>query len=504
MPYILRSWFGLSPRAAFLTPGRSHDPPTFSELMKARLQTSMGQHLVMTPQLRQAIRLLQMSTAELELEIAEAVETNPLLEWTEEATPETEASTADDATPADDYTTREDGPGDDWTPDEGTWATGNSGGDDDDMGSAADRVAEPETLVDHLLWQLHLSHLSERDRRIGAALIDALDEDGYLREPLSTIVESLAPGMVATEVEILTVLHQIQRFDPVGIGATTLGECLSLQLNTLDAATPGLALARRIVAGPLERLPRTGVAGLAQEFKLPVAEVEEAIALVRTLDPRPGKQLSALSADTYVVPDCVIWRQRGIWRVALAGRSQPKITIHRGYEQMIRSCGEADAGYLRGHLQEARWLLKSLEARGETLLKVANCLLRHQAGFLEFGEQALRPLTLREIAGELNLHESTISRAIARKYVRTPRGTIPLRAFFASGIDTDSGGEASSTAIQAMIRRLIDAENPRKPLSDAKLAELLKTAGVPVARRTVAKYREAMNISASHERVRIG
>ncbi|RBC43687.1 RNA polymerase factor sigma-54, partial [Xanthomonas oryzae pv. oryzae] len=183
--------------------------------------------------------------------------------------------------------------------------------------------------------------------------------------------------------------------------------------------------------------------------------------------------------------------------------AQPKVTIHRGYENLIRSCGESDAGYLRGQLQEARWLLKSLEARGETLLRVVRCLLQHQAGFLEFGAQALRPLTLREIAGELGLHESTISRAISRKYVRTPRGTIALRSFFASGIDTDSGGEASSTAIQAMIRRLIDAENPRKPLSDAKLADLLKTSGVPVARRTVAKYREAMNISASHERVRI-
>jgi len=476
--------------------------------MKARLQTSMGQQLVMTPQLRQAIRLLQMSTTELELEIAEAVETNPLLEWAEDAPLSVESGSDRDATaPSAEQEARgerDDGPGEDWTPDEGSWATGGGSFDDDDAGSAADRVAEPETLADHLLWQLHLSHLSERDRRIGAALIDALDEDGYLREPLSAIAETLLPDTLASEAEILTVLHQIQRFDPVGIGAMNLGECLSLQLDALAPETPGRALAQRIVGGPLERLPRTGAAGLAQEFKLPLAEVEEAIALVRSLDPRPGKQLGTLGSDTYVVPDCVIWRQRGVWRVALAGRSQPRVTIHRGYEQLIRSCCEADAGYLRGHLQEARWLLKSLEARGETLLRVVNCLLRHQAGFLEFGEQALRPLTLREIAGELSLHESTISRAIARKYARTPRGTIPLRAFFASGIDTDGGGEASSTAIQAMIRRLIEDENPRKPLSDAKLADLLKTSGVPVARRTVAKYREAMNISASHERVRIG
>ncbi|UKE48246.1 RNA polymerase factor sigma-54 [Xanthomonas cerealis] len=482
--------------------------------MKARLQTSLGQHLVMTPQLRQAIKLLQMSSAELEVEIAEAVESNPLLEWTEDAAPtldvagagraEGEAEVAPPAGDTLDNVPQHDG--DDWSDAEPAWSSGSGGSfdDDDDMGSAAERVAEPDTLIDHLLWQLHLSHLSPRDRSIGAALIDALDDDGYLREPLATIAETLQPDIVAEEEEIGTVLHQIQRFDPVGIAARTLGECLTLQLDVLPEDTPGLELARTIANGPLEKLPRSGIAGIAHELKRPASAVETAVALLRSLDPRPGKQIGELSADTYVVPDCVVWRQRGVWHAALAGHARPKVTIHRGYEQLIRQCSESDAGYLRGQLQEARWLLKSLEARGETLLKVTRCLLRQQAGFLEFGEQALRPLTLREIAGELGLHESTISRAIARKYVRTPRGTIALRAFFASGIDTDSGGEASSTAIQAMLRRLIDAENPRKPLSDAKLAELLKGAGVPVARRTVAKYREAMNISASHERVRIG
>ncbi|WP_031340748.1 RNA polymerase factor sigma-54 [Xanthomonas maliensis] len=460
----------------------------------------------MTPQLRQAIKLLQMSTTELELEIAEAVESNPLLEWADEAAQAASGNTADspaaDESPAEERAPNE--RDEDWSQDELQW-TGGSGGsfDDEDGSDPAERVAEAETLADHLLWQLHLSPLSPRDRRIGAILIDALDEDGYLREPLAAIVETLDLGVTVDEAEVLTVLHQIQRFDPVGVGARSLGECLALQLAVLDADTPGRALALEIVAGPLERLPRSGVAGLAHELKRSTAEIEEAVQLVRSLDPRPGKQVGELSQDTYVVPDCVIWRQRGVWRAALAGRAQPKVTIHRGYEQLIRRCGESDAGYLRGQLQEARWLLKSLEARGETLLRVVRSLLQHQAGFLEFGAQALRPLTLREIAGELGLHESTISRAIARKYVRTPRGTIPLRSFFASGIDTDSGGEASSTAIQAMIRRLIEAENPRKPLSDAKLAELLKTSGVPVARRTVAKYREAMNISASHERVRI-
>ncbi|MDF2817516.1 MAG: polymerase sigma54 factor [Stenotrophomonas rhizophila] len=480
--------------------------------MKARLQTSLGQQLVMTPQLRQAIKLLQMSSAELELEIAEAVETNPLLDWAENAEPTLDAAPDSDERPPQVAERDNGGDGDsapsgddDWAPGEGDWSSGSSGGsfDDDDNGSAAERVAETESLADHLLWQLHLSHLSRRDRSIGAALIDAFEDDGYLREPLSAIAETLLPAIHADEAEILTVLHQIQRFDPIGVGARSLGECLQLQLDVLDPQTPGLALARRIADGPLERLPRSGVAGIAHELREPVEAVDTAVQLLRSLDPRPGTQIGELAHDSYVVPDCVVWRQNGSWRAALAGHAGPKVVIHRGYEQMIRRCGESDAGYLRSHLQEARWLLKGLEARGETLLRVMRCLLQQQAAFLEFGAQALRPLTLREVAGELGLHESTISRAIARKYVRTPRGTLALRAFFASGIDTDSGGEASSTAIQAMIRRLIDDENPRKPLSDAKLADLLKTSGIPVARRTVAKYREAMNISASHERVRI-
>lgn len=475
--------------------------------MKARLQTSLGQQLVMTPQLRQAIRLLQMSTLELQAEVAEAIETNPLLEWTEDAAYDVPAGDRSGEEPD---TAGEDGAdairaqAEDWSPDEGGWEGGSGGGGpDEDRDDAAERMAEPESLTGHLLWQLHLSHLSERDRRIGAALIDALDEDGYLREPLVAIAQTLLPETVAGEDEILTVLHQLQRFDPVGVGARSLGECLRLQLEVLAEDTPGRALALRIVDGPLERLPRSGIPGIAQELRAPVDAVEQAVQLVRSLDPRPGKQVGEVDPDNYVIPDCVVWRQRGVWRVALSQQALPRVSIHRGYEQMIRHCGESDAGYLRHQLQEARWLLKSLEARGETLLKVMRCLLRVQSGFLEFGEQALRPLTLREIAGEIGVHESTVSRAIARKYVRTPRGTLPLKAFFASGIDTEGGGEASSTAIQAMIRNLIDGENPRKPLSDAKLADLLKESGIPVARRTVAKYREAMNISASHERVRI-
>ena len=480
--------------------------------MKPRLQTSLGQQLVMTPQLRQAIRLLQMSTAELELEITEAVETNPLLDWAEPSDSGPEPANTADSAPDEPGSNDNGIESDQGLPDEIPWSMdggGQGGGgsfdDDDDQGSAAERVAEVDTLQDHLLWQLHLSHLSPRDRGIGAALIDALDADGYLREPLAGIVETLLPEIVAGEDEINTVLHQLQRFDPVGVAARSLGECLALQLSVLSDDTPCKQLGLQVVnSSALERLPKIGVAGLAAELKQPLQDIEVVVKLLRSLDPKPGEQIGELSHDTYVVPDCVVWRQAGIWRAALARNHLPRINIHRGYEQMIRQCNENDAGYLRGHLQEARWLLKSLEARGDTLLRVMRCLLRQQAGFLEFGEQALRPLTLREVALEVGLHESTVSRAIARKYVRTPRGTLPLRAFFASGVGTEGGGEASSIAIQSMIRRLIEAENPRKPLSDAKLAGLLKESGIPVARRTVAKYREAMDILSSHERVRIG
>ncbi|MET0892415.1 MAG: RNA polymerase factor sigma-54, partial [Pseudoxanthomonas sp.] len=268
--------------------------------MKPRLQTSLGQQLVMTPQLRQAIRLLQMSTAELEVEITEAVETNPLLDW-DDSVPNTDDIAAVDTPPDDPRQSDNGSEGEDWSPDEAPWSmdgvSHGSGGsfDDDDQGTAAERVAAVDSLQDHLLWQLHLSHLSTRDRRIGAALIDALHDDGYLREPLSGIAETLLPEVVADEEEILTVLHQLQRFDPVGVGARTLGECLHLQLAVLSEDTPGRALALQIVdSDALERLPKSGVAGLAAELKRAVAEVEEVVQLLRSLDPKPGAQIGEL------------------------------------------------------------------------------------------------------------------------------------------------------------------------------------------------------------------
>ncbi|HHW4682530.1 MAG TPA: RNA polymerase factor sigma-54, partial [Xylella sp.] len=436
--------------------------------MKARLQTSIGQQLVMTPQLRQAIRLLQMSNTELELEITAAIERNPLLDWAENQSQDTSTETETETK--------------DWHTQESTWNINSSKDHANDNDNPVERLTAKHTLTDHLLWQLHLSPLSARDYQIGTVLIDALEEDGYLREPLSTLASTLS-ALSVDETELLPVLQQIQSFDPTGVAARSLGECLALQLRSLGEKIPGRTLALHIVNSPLlEQLPRIGIAGLARELKQRLEEIEQAVQLIRRLDPRPGKKIGDFKAGSYIVPDCVIWRERGLWRATLSARALPQVVIHHGYEQLINRCDGTDASYLRNQLQEARWLLKGVEARGATLLKVVNSLLRHQTGFLEFGERALRPLTIRELAIELDLHESTVSRAIAGKYVRTPRGTLPLRAFFASGIGTDSGGETSNSAIQAMIRLLIENENPLKPLSDAKLAELLKASGIPVAR----------------------
>ena len=479
--------------------------------MKPRLSPALHQRLILTPQLRQAIRLLQLSAAELELEVAEAMASNPLLDWAEDNV----------AGPADVHETRDadgvdgqeakqekeqefveehwDREGEPWQERIGPYSDGGDGFD-----AASERAVTPETLHDHLFWQLHLGHFSQRDLSIGIALIDAIDDDGYLRDNLDAIAESLKPEINADSDEVVLVLHRIQQFDPVGVGARELGECLRLQLHALAADTPGRALAISVTEGPLAKLPKMGLEGVCAELHCKREDAQVAVELLRSLDPRPGTQHGDVPAGTYVTPDCVIWRQQGLWRVALAAGATPRIAIHRGYEQMIQGASSSDGDYLRGRLQEARWLLKGLESRADTLLRVVRCLVREQAGFLEFGAQALQPLTLRTIAAELGLHESTVSRAIARKYVRTPRGTIALRDFFASGIETEGGGSASSTAIQDMIRKLVEAEDPRKPMSDARLADTLKADGVPVARRTVAKYREALQIPPSHERVRIG
>ena len=481
--------------------------------MKTVLQTRLGQQLTLTPQLRQAIRLLQLSAAELELEINAAVEANPLLELTDDAAPEAatdgnsesgaDGVDAPAAEAAADDTSASDDRGDDFeTAPDFDWDDGTSrarNGADGDEGEH--QVAAPLDLHEHLMWQLRLSHLSPGDLLIGEALIEAIGADGYLELPLEDIAACLRPAVTVELDEIEAVLHLVQRFDPVGVGARNLSECLGIQLGLLAADTPELELAKLIAAQHLDALAKGGPAKLAAQIKRPPGAVDQAIALLRTLDPKPGAQVSPDAAE-FIVPDAIAYRQGGVWKVATAGQ-QPALGINRHYERLIGKASREDDSYLRTQLQEARWLIKSLETRADTLLRVAKAIVRQQSGFLEHGTQAMRPLTLREVAEELGLHESTISRATTRKYLRTPRGTFEFKYFFSSGIATDAGGEASSTAIQAMMRKLIEAENPRSPLSDARLAEMLKSDGIPVARRTVAKYREAMNIRSSNERQRL-
>ncbi len=480
--------------------------------MKTSLSTKLGQQLTLTPQLRQAIHLLTLSAAELESEINLALESNPLLERSDEAGDSDDASpvigeiaTPDANKDSDTATGQSDEEGSadeppDWDIEPSRSHDGSSGpqpGDSDNEPAAA-----PDGLHDHLLWQLHLTPLSTRERGIGAALIDAIGDDGYLTETLESIRDGLLPEIHADLDEIGTVLHRIQRFDPVGVACCSLAECLGVQLSVLSADTPGLRLARKLAAAHLEALAKHGPDLLARQLGEAVDAVHEAVALLRSLDPRPGGQIASAAPD-YVLPDCVAYRQGGVWRAALVGGQTPALAISRHYESLIGKASRDDASYLRSRLQEARWLIKSLQTRADTVLRVAQAIVRQQSGFLEYGAEAMRPLTLREIAEELGLHESTISRTTTRKYLHTPRGTFEFKRFFASGIANESGGAASSTAIQAMIRRLVDAEDPRKPLSDARLAAELKTGGVPVARRTVAKYREALRIPPSNERQRL-
>lgn len=480
--------------------------------MKPTLQLRMGQQLTLTPQLRQAIRLLQMSTVELETELNDAIESNPLLERAEDADSGTEeppiASPGEAGEGSVDSSAEEgateilDSPLDyepDWDLDTGTGAS--SGGDSDERLESLQGTVT-ESLQDHLLWQLNLSHLSPRDQAIGRALVDAIGDDGYLQEDFDAIRATLRPEIEALPEEVQAVLLHIQQFDPLGVGARSLSECLCIQLRAQQDDSPAWSVAKRIASEHLEDLARLGTVKLAIQLKLDAEVTAEAVAWLRRLDPKPGAGLSSERVD-YVAPDAYAWRQGGAWRVSLAPGCLPRVGINRQYESMIGVAARGDASYLRGQLQEARWLIRSLETRADTILRVAECIVRQQSAFLEHGPEAMRPLVLREIAEELDLHESTISRVTTRKYLHTPRGTFEFKHFFSSGVSTVDGGSASSTAIQAMIKRLIEAESPRKPLSDARLTDLLKAEGVTVARRTVAKYREAMNIPSSNDRQRV-
>lgn len=473
--------------------------------MKPGLQLRQSQTLSLTPQLQQAIRLLQLSQLELQTELRELAEANPLIELDGMDGPESgdgEASERKES--ASDGDASADGGEDEYwdehSPQVAEWAGGSRGFDDDDSPDQQD--AAPEGLRDHLLWQANLSGFSTREQSIATAIIDALDDDGYLREgldPVLAALRTLEPAATREEAEVLRL--RVQHFDPTGVASLDLPDCLAVQLEQLDPATQCRELAREIVAGELDLLARRDFGKLARKLNASEEDIIGAAILIRALNPRPGSAFDPTPAE-YVAPDAYAVKAGGRWRVSLSPDCQPRLAINQHYCSLIARAQRSDATWMRGQLQEARWLIKSLEARADTLFKVAQAIVRTQSAFLDFGPEAMKPLVMRELAEELGMHESTISRVTTRKYLHTPRGTFEFKHFFSSSVATEDGGSASATAIQAMIRKLVDEEDSRKPLSDQTLTAELNKRGIRVARRTVAKYREQMRIPSSGERLR--
>jgi RNA polymerase sigma-54 factor len=491
--------------------------------MKPGLQFRLHQQLTLTPQLQQAIRLLQLSQLELEAELRQIAESNPLLEFADDADG-TDADVAEEQTfeerlDAEPVLSKKDAePADapvddaarDWDDErsfgESTDYSGTGSGSRNSSGAEDDgfepQNAAPESLQEHLAWQLNLSQFSTRDHAIATALIHALDEDGYLHEGIEAVAAAL-PGLNASTAEIDAVRQRLQLFDPTGVASLDLRDCLLSQLNQFTADTPYRDLALRIVNDELELLARNDTAKLARRLRASETEIVGAAALIRSLSPRPGAALDSTPVE-YVAPDAYARKDAGRWMVSLNPDCQPRLGLNQHYCNLIARARGEDAAWMKGQLQEARWLLKSLQSRAETLLKVAEVIVRRQSAFLDYGPEAMHPLVLREVAEEVGMHESTISRVTTRKYLHTPRGTFELKHFFSSGVATEDGGSASATAIQAMLRKLIAGEDARRPLSDQALAEDLHRRGIQVARRTVAKYREALRIPSSSERTRAG
>ncbi len=472
-------------------------------MLKPSLQLRLGQSLTMTPQLQQAIRLLQLPALELQAHIRELLESNVMLEAVEEPeqtgifeaiqspaereAPQREAPQVDVEVVTDNWSGDSAGSSDaPWSPD-----------DDDRQQDYADH--SDTSLQDHLLAQLEVADLNARDLAIARAIVDAVNDDGYLFEPVAEIAATLRPDVECTDEEVLSVLAVVQMLDPAGIGARSVAECLTLQLRQLDADTPGLATAIEIATRHLDVVARNELALLRRELRVTEDDLAEALALVRTCQPRPGSAISGGSPE-YVVPDVFVRRTERGWSVEINPSTLPRVRLNQGYASLLgRNSSHAT---LRAQLQEARWLLKSLEIRNDTLLKVARAIVERQTEFLEHGDEHMRPMILKDIAAAIEMHESTISRITSGKYMHTPRGVFELRYFFSSHVGGGEAAETSSTAIRAKIRKLIRDEDPATPLSDSRIAEMLSAEGIPVARRTVAKYREAMRIAPSNERRR--
>ncbi|MCI0505358.1 MAG: RNA polymerase factor sigma-54 [Gammaproteobacteria bacterium] len=517
--------------------------------MKQTLQLKLGQSLTMTPQLQQAIRLLQLSSLELQAEIQEILESNPLLEISEDGnndsseteTAETALATANNESAASENRSEagepeefkdnqlaaeaveqeiDRGPDMDGIPDDlpvdsswedtyDSYQPSRAAGDDSDQRNYEQPSSSGESLAQHLLWQMLLTPFSETDRAIATAIIDSIDYSGYLTTSIEEICSSLNENTDADEEkvevdEIESVLKRIQNFDPPGVGARDVRECMQLQLNACDPATPWLEEAKTVVNDHFELLGNRDYALLMRRMRISEEQLQQIMLLIQSLNPRPGSQITD-SQPEYVIPDVFVRKVKGIWRVELNPEVTPRLSINSLYAGMAQGSNNSssDTSFLKNHLQEARWFLKSLKSRNETLLKVAKCIVERQRAFLEYGDEAMKPLVMHDVAEVVDMHESTISRVTTKKYMHTPRGIYELKYFFSSHVSTVNGGECSATAIRAMLKKLIASEEASKPLSDNKLASLLAKQGINVARRTVAKYREAMAIPPSNERKRL-
>lgn len=462
--------------------------------MKHALQIRQSQQLTLTPQLQQSIKLLQMSTQEVNQEIARLLDENPMLERADsEPTSypigQSATQTTRNENPAEKIESRE---SEDWQS-EWSFAGPASGMPDDDEDIRPEIAAHSGSLRDHLLWQLNVSQYNDRDKRIIELLIDALDENGYLEQGLNEILGLLPPELDITLDDLETALTQLQNLDQPGIGARNLGECLALQLKKLPADIPGLNLALEIATQHLNLLAARDFSKLKKILRCNDESLRRAQSLIIHLNPRPGAEFSDRAAD-YVMPDVIVEKHRKIWRVRLNTDAMPRLRINQVYANILQQRNDKTLQQLAGQLQEARWFIKNLKLRFETILRVSQAIVERQHDFFEKGDIAMRPLVLREIAEELELHESTISRVTTQKFMLTPRGIYELKYFFGSGVATEAGGTCSSTAIRALIKQLVSEEDARQPLSDSRMSELLAQQGIIVARRTVAKYRELMHI----------
>ncbi len=480
-------------------------------MLKPALQLKLGQQLTMTPQLQQAIKLLQLPLLELQTQVQEALETNVMLEQEEDegidlASLEQVAPTGESEAEGGEV----EGAGD---PDEAVadevvvemedpWAESSTPSGDGARSEDDDRPLEfsderDNDLHQHLLWQLEVSRLDPRQLWIGEAIVDALNDDGYLTESCADLAQSLSADLPISEDDVEAVLAFVQTLDPAGIGARTLSECLLLQLAQLEPATPGRELAFAIARGHLQAVADKELGALRRSLGVDEEALQTALALIRGCHPRPGSAFEGAQPE-YVVPDVFVRRTDQGWSVELNSGSMPRLKVNQGYAGLVAR--SADYASLRAQLQEARWLIRSLEIRNETLLKVARSIVQRQSAFLERGDEAMQPMILRDVADAVGMHESTISRVTTGKYMHTPRGIFEFRYFFSSHVSGTDGEDVSSVAIRARIRKLIGDELPEKPLSDAQLAAILAGEGVKVARRTVAKYREALGLASSSER----